>query len=82
MDNVVVTLPDPPISSLAGIFTGDIWRVEFTGQTNWLYTLERTADLHSWTAASPVTAGVEGPLFLEDSEIGSNALYRVRAERP
>jgi hypothetical protein len=57
--------------------------VQFTSTTNWLYTLERTTDLQSWTDASPVVSGIEGTLTLSDTNAPSDkAFYRVRAQRP
>ena len=80
--NVVVTLP-PPAQNLAGGFSNGVWRVQFTDHTNWLYTLERTADFQSWTNVHAATAGNGTNLFLSDTNPPTDkAFYRVSAERP
>jgi len=83
VDNIVITVPDPAVPDLAGAIVAGSWRVDFTGRTNWLYTLERTEDFQSWSAAAPVIRGVKGRLTLTDTNAtAANAYYRVRAERP
>jgi len=85
VDNVVITVPDPAVPDLAGAIANGAWQIEFTGRTNWLYTLERTADFQSWSAVSPVTPGIgiDRRLILADTNaIAANAYYRVRADRP
>lgn len=83
IDNLVVTLPPPPVQSLVGAFNNGFWRAQFIGQTNWLYTLRRTADFQSWTEVSPPTAGTGGPMSLSDTNAASaKDFYRVRASRP
>jgi hypothetical protein len=80
--NIHVTVP-PPAWNLVGSFTNDLWRVNFSARTNWLYTLQRTTDFQSWTNVSPVLAGSNGDLFLQDTNpIGGQAFYRIQAERP
>jgi len=83
VDNIVVTVPEPPISSLSGAFMNQVWQVEFVGRTGWVYTLERTADFRSWNAVSGVTSMDGGRSLLTDANaIAGEAYYRVRAERP
>ncbi len=83
VDNIVVTVPEPPISSLSGPFMNQLWQVEFVGRTGWVYTLERTADFRSWNAVSGVTSMDGGRSLLTDANaIAGEAYYRVRAERP
>ena len=82
VDNVVVTLP-PPVQNLTGAFSNGIWQVQFTDRFNWIYTLERTTNLISWTDASLPTGGNGTNLFLRDTNaVWNNAFYRVRATRP
>ncbi len=82
LDNVGITVP-LPVENLAGGFMGDHWQVQFLSRTNWLYTLERTSDFHSWTPASAVTGGNGTNLVLPDTNaLAAGAFYRVRAERP
>jgi hypothetical protein len=83
MDNFVVTLPPPPIQNLTGAFSNGTWQVRFSGQSDWLYTLERTTDFQSWTDVSPVTSGNGTNLFLSDTNPPADkAFYRISAERP
>lgn len=81
--NLVATLPPPPVQNLAGSFSNGTWQVQFNERTNWLFTLERSTDLVSWTNVSPATAGAPNVLTLQDTNAPTgNAFYRVRAERP
>lgn len=83
LDNLLVTVPPPPIQNLTGALSNGVWRVQFSSRTNWQYTLERTLDFRSWTDVSPRTAGTAGTLILPDNKpLTVAAWYRVRAERP
>jgi hypothetical protein len=83
LDNLVVTVPPPPIQDFAGNFTNNFPQVQFISQTNWLYTLQRTADFQSWTNVSPAIPGNATNLFLQDTNAPEDkAFYRVCAERP
>jgi hypothetical protein len=83
VDNVVVTVPPPPVQNLSGAFSNNVWQVQFASRTNWLYTLRRATDYQSWTDVSPATPGVNGTLVLSDSNPpAAKAFYRVRANRP
>lgn len=83
VDNLVMAFTKSPISTIAGSFTNGAWRAEFTAQSGWSYTLQRTANFQSWTAASPVTPGVDGVMSLTDTNaVGPQQSYRVLAERP
>jgi hypothetical protein len=83
LDNLAVTLPAPPIQNVTGSFTNGFWTVSFLSQSNWLYTLERTMNFHSWTNASAAVWGNGTNLFLPDMNPPTDkAFYRVRAEKP
>ena len=83
VDNITITVPEPAVTNLAGAIANGAWQIEFTGRTNWLYTLERTEDFRLWSAVSPLTPGVNRRLTLVDTNaLAANAFYRVRAERP
>ena len=83
MDNIVVTVPPPPVQNLKASFTNNAWTAQFISRTNWLYTLERTTNLISWSSVSISTNGNGTNLFLPDTNASLNqAFYRVRAERP
>ncbi len=57
--------------------------VQFGGTTNWIYTLERTADFQSWQDVSLPAAGVAGVMTLSDTNPPpGQAFYRVRADLP
>ena len=82
-DNLVITVPTPPVQDLGGGTTNGFWQVHFLGQTNWLYTLERTADFRSWTSASGPVSGTDGAMFIADTNVPApSTFYRVRAHRP
>jgi len=81
--NLVVTVPPPPVQNLTGSFSNAIWQVQFADRTNWMFTLERSTDLFSWTNASSTTSGVDNLLILQDTNAPADkAYYRVRAQRP
>lgn len=83
VDNLVINFPDPPVQNLSGSLANGLWRVQFSGQTNWLYTLERTSDFLSWSNVSASVFGQSGGLELSETNRPlSNAFYRVRAKRP
>src|ERR1041385_719942 len=83
IDNVILTLPPPPIAYAAGRFVGGHWQVEFIGRSGWAYSIERTTDLHTWAPVTSPTAGTGGTMMLEDTAPpAGNAFYRVKAERP
>jgi len=80
--NIVVTLP-PPAQNLTGTFSNGVWQVQFTDHLNWLYTLERTTNLVSWTEVSLPASGNGTNLFLQDTNaVVDKAFYRIRADRP
>ena len=83
VDNFVVTIPPPPAQNFTGTPAGGAWRGQFLSQSNWLYTLQRTADFQTWTDLSPATVGNATNLFLLDTNPPApKAFYRVRAARP
>jgi hypothetical protein len=83
VDNLVVMLPPPPVQNFTGTLTNGSWQGQFLSQTAWVYTLERTQDLRSWTPASAATPGNGAMVVLQDANAAiGQAFYRVRAERP
>jgi hypothetical protein len=83
LDDVELTLPDPPVASIRGEPQAGHWRVALRSQTNWVYELETTQDFASWQRVSVLTAGTGGVLSLADTNgLGGRAFYRVLAERP
>lgn len=81
--NITVTVPPPPVQNLAGAFSNGVWQVQFNERTNWVYTLQRSLDLSTWSDASADTPGVDPSLSLQDTNaVASKAFYRIRATRP
>jgi hypothetical protein len=81
--NIVVTVPPPPVQNLSGNFSNDVWQVQFISRTNWLYTLESSTNLQTWTDVSISTSGSGTNLFLQDTNTPvDKEFYRVRADRP
>jgi hypothetical protein len=82
VDNILVIVP-PPIQELTGAFSNGVWQARFLSRSNWLYTLERTADFQSWTNVLPVVSGNGTNLVLPDLNPPTDkAFYRIRANRP
>jgi len=83
VDNLVVTIPSPPVANLSCGFDAGTWQMQFQSQTNWVYALERTRDFITWTDVSPNVAGTGAVLSLQDTNPPvDHAFYRVRAYRP
>ena len=83
VDNVVVTVPPPPVQAVCGALTNGIWQVQFISRTNWVYILERTGDFQSWTPVSAAASGTGTNLVLLDTNAPApTAFYRVSAQRP
>ena len=58
-------------------------QVQFNGATNWVYTLERTADFQSWTEVSASASSWDGVMTLSDTnQPSSRAFYRIRTDLP
>ncbi len=69
-----------PVGKIQTIAAG---QVRFASDTNWLYTLEKTADLQTWTAAAPSTYGNATNLTLQATNSpAGKSFYRVRADLP
>jgi len=79
--------PDPGITalikSLTGGFQGGQWQAQFLSCTNWLYSLERSPDLQSWTI---VTNGIPGNgtnlVATDPVPPADKSFYRIRADQP
>ena len=83
VDNLTLTVPAPPVQTVGGSFTNGLSQIEFLGQTNWLYTLQRTSDFKSWSDVSASAAGQAGAIRLaETNRPPDKAFYRIRASRP
>jgi hypothetical protein len=81
--NIAVTVPPPPVQNLAGAVRNGAWQVQFNDLTNWLYTLQSSADLSTWSDISDAVPGVDTALSIIDTNaLTDKAFYRVRATRP
>ena len=67
VDNFVITVPPSPVQNLTGSFTNGVWQAQFLSRSNWLYTLQRSADFQSWTNVSSTMPGNATNLFLQDA---------------
>lgn len=83
VDNIEVTVPDPPVRALTGRFQQGAWQVSFPGRSNWWYILERTAALEANWDVIAAREGTTGTMILTDDDppAEGTAFYRVRAER-
>jgi hypothetical protein len=83
IDNIVASLPAPPLETISARFLNQQWSVEFTGRSNWLYVLERSSTLVEWSAVASLQSRADGRHILRDeNSAAGRAFYRVRAERP
>jgi hypothetical protein len=80
--NFVVNLPSPPVQDIASTFSNGVWRAEFIGRTNWLYTLERTTDFQTWTSASSASGNGTNLVLQDSAPPPGKSFYRVNAQRP
>jgi hypothetical protein len=82
VDNITVTLP-PVVRNFSGEFTNHLWQVQFNTYSNWLYTLQRSTDLTSWSDASASFPGNGDAMSLSDTNaLANQAFYRIRAQQP
>ena len=81
--NILIVTPPSPVGYLSGSFTNGAWQVQFQSNTNWVYTLQRTANWTGWTNASASVWGNGATLCLQDTNgIPASSFYRVAAARP
>lgn len=79
VDNLAVASP-LPVDNINSIAAG---QVQFASDTNWLYTLEQSADSQTWTPAAPVVFGNGTNLVLQATNApAGECFYRVRADLP
>lgn len=86
IDDVVVSLPPPPVTGLVLQRTGEIREASFIAQSGWTHQLERSLNLSRWQAASAPAPGTGARTTLRDTNAPAPALagafYRIRSERP
>jgi hypothetical protein len=79
VDNLVFASP-LPVGTISAIAAG---QVRFASDTNWLYTLEQTADFQTWsTAATAITGNGTNLVIQAVNPPADKAFYRVRADLP
>ena len=83
IDNVVVSVPPPPIRDMHGNSNSEGWTSSFMSRTGWIYQLERSERMIQWHSVGITVAGTGETLALLDPEPTptGNAFYRIRAER-
>ena len=82
IDNLLVSVPEPPVGEISGSMSNHIWSVEFQSQQGWTYWLERSFDLITWEIDWECGDGDRGKLVLQDeSAAGDRGFYRVRSNR-
>jgi hypothetical protein len=79
VDNLAFASPLP----IGQINTATAGQVQFSSDTNWLYTLEQSADFKTWTPAVSASFGNGTNLLLQATNLPDDkAFYRVRADLP
>lgn len=79
VDNLVFASPLP----IGLLQTPTAGKVEFTSDTNWLYTLEQSPDFNTWTVAAPASMGNGTNLVLQATNLTASPMfYQVRADLP
>jgi hypothetical protein len=82
VDNIAFTVPDPPVSGLTGHIVGTQYQVQFLSVIKWVYLLERSVDLNSWSELPGSTTGNGSIVQLTDpARPAGPAFYRVKARR-
>ena len=80
VDNLVLTLPPPPLENLTSSWSNGVYVVEFGTRTNWNYTLDRSINLADWNPISTAVVGTGTNLSLQDvTPPAPAAFYRVTA---
>lgn len=79
VDNFIFASP-LPVETLNSLTLGE---VSFASDTNWVYTLETSTNLTSWSIAAPTTPGNGTNLVLQATNAPTDsAFFRVRADLP
>ena len=83
VDDISLVLPPPPVQDFSGALIQNHWQASFVGQTNWLYDLESSADLRTWTRVTSPVPGVGLSQTLTDpSPVLPMGFYRLKAIKP
>jgi hypothetical protein len=80
IDRITLELPPPPIRRFRGGLDQGVWHAEFTGWSDWRYTLERSNDLRTWNVVGEAVDGTGHRQELTDAQPAPDqAYYRLRA---
>ena len=82
VDNIAITIPDPPVVTLAGGLTNGLWQGTVITRTNWLYRLQRTADFDSWTTLGTAWGNGAMLTLTDTNPPATIGVYRVSTDRP
>jgi hypothetical protein len=83
VDNIIITVPAPPLSSWTGAWINGIWQTDGIARAGWRYTLERTTDFQAWTeTGSHLVDGGNRLMIADTNTPAAGAFYRLRADRP
>lgn len=78
-----VWMPPPPTESLSIQLASGRASAVFLARSNWVHTLERSANLQHWLPASGPLSGTGAFVSIRDTNaLAPAAFYRVRSERP
>jgi hypothetical protein len=79
IDNLSFASP-LPVDKVKAVAAGS---VQFSSDTNWLYTLEQSTNFQTWTPAAPASFGSGTNLVLQATNPpAAKSFYRVRADLP
>jgi len=80
VDNIALTLPDVPVTTVAGTYAGGRFVMPLPGLPGWQYTLQRTTDFLKWdNAAGPIDGIGERQVIIDEAPPRERAFYRLQA---
>jgi hypothetical protein len=81
VDNIIVTVPPPPIRHESHSLNNGRWEQAFISRPRWNYVLQATADLKTWTNVGSPAPGTGGRMVLQDPQAGTvpHRFYRTEA---
>jgi len=78
--NFLATAPPAPVTYLSARLTNNLWQAQFWSRSNWNYTLQKSADLQTWSPLAPTVGGTGSQMTLQDTNApGPSQYYRVSA---
>src|SRR4051812_47866045 len=67
IDNLVITVPPPPIENLTGEFSGYLWEARFLSRSNWIYQLQSSPDFRAWANVADSVPGNNDSLTIAET---------------